>query len=459
MRLVSLKNTAYFCGIAFSFLLIFACLFYFERLNSDAGYYFFYAVNSESFHIEHGRLVLILAEIMVVIGAWLHLPLKILALMYSINHVLFFGLLVWISLKKLKHQNAAILITLLQFIGLRYSVFTPQFELYYGLSLLVFTLAFIYFLKEKSNPWQPIHFGLVTLFFTLVFTSHPMAIYCTFFALLIFFCNKSFRNTWLIAIGLLILYCVWKKWAVSDYEKSKFTGFSFALSHHLKNFFSIQFLVKCIRFLLTYYWDCFLIFAIGFTIFLSKKKYKKALLYLIAIKVALLIIWLMFPPDTMGRYIEQVYFPFVFLTCLWLFQEVISIRLLGILALLLIYKSWVITDAGIEMKKRSTQMAFFVAKAQAQNGSKFFVAETDMGSSLYAKGNWSYGFETLFYAAMNTQKTVSITKDEDLQYNTNFKKLKPSDFLFRPFEIMPYQQLNKHYFKLDTGAYHPLFAK
>ena len=456
MQTVSLKNTAYFCGIAFGFLIIFACVFYFERLNSDAGYYFFYAVNSQNFHVEHGRLVLILAEMLVVLGTWFHLPLKALAILYSLTHVIFFGALTWVSLSKFKHKNAAILITLLQFIGLRYSVFTPQFELYYGLSILVFSLAYIQFLQEKKMPWKLFNYGLVALLFILVFTSHPMAIYCAFVALLLFFYNKSYRHVWILAIVLLLIYIVWKKFAVSDYEKSKFNGFSDALSHNLKNIFSSPFILKCIRFLLTYYWDCFIIFILGLTTFLMHRKYKKAILYLLAIKGALLIIWLMFPPDTMGRYIEQVYFPFVFLTCLWLFEEAISLRLLGVLAILIIYKSFTITNAGRELKKRSEQMAYFVSKAQSKTGSKFFVTEKDMGANLYAKGNWSYGFETLCYAAINDQKTVSITKDEDLQYNANFKKLKPSDFLFRPFEIMPYQQLNKHYFKLDTGLYKPL---
>ena len=456
MQTVSLKNSAYFCGIAFGFLFIFACVFYFERLNSDAGYYFFHAVNSQNFHVEHGRLVLVIAETLVVIGTWIHLPLKALAILYSLTHVLFFGALTWVSLIKFKHKNAAILITLLQFIGLRYSVFTPQFELYYGLSILIFTLAYLYFLQEKKSPWKLVNYGLVAILFTLIFTSHPMAIYCAFVALLLFFYNKSQCNTWLIVIGILLIYLVWKKYAVSDYEKSKFNGFSDAFSHNLKNFFSGSFIKKCIRFLLTHYWDCLILFIMGLEIYLLNRKYKKAILFLFAIKGALLIIWLMFPPDTMGRYIEQVYFPFVFLTCLWLFEQVITLRLLGVLAILIIYKSFTITKAGIELHKRSEQMAIFVTKAQSIKGAKFFVTEKDMGANLYAKGNWSFGFETLFYASMNAQKNVSITKDEDLQYNANYKKLKPSDFLFRPFEIMQYHQLNKRYFNLDTGLYQPL---
>jgi len=459
MQTVSLKNSAYFCGIAFGFLFIFACVFYFERLNSDAGYYFFYAVNSQNFHVEHGRLVLVIAETLVVIGTWLHLPLKALAILYSLTHVLFFAALACVSLTKFKHQNAAILITLLQFIGLQYSVFTPQFELYYGLSILIFTLSYLYFLQEKKSPWELVNYGLVAILFTLIFTSHPMAIYCAFVALLLFFYNKSYRNAWILAIALLLIYIVWKKFAVSDYEKSKFNGFSNAFSHNLKNIFSGPFILKCIRFLLTYYWDCFILFIMGLVIFLANRKYKKAILYLLSIKGALLIIWLMFPPDTMGRYIEQVYFPFVFLTCLWLFHEAITLRLLGVLAILIIYKSFTITKAGIELHKRTEQMTCFVTKAQSMKGAKFFVTEKDMGSELYAKGNWSYGFETLFYAAMHAPKTVSITKDEDLQYNLNFSKLKSNDFLFRPFEIMPYQALNKRYFKLDTGMYQPLLKK
>lgn len=459
MQQVSQKTITYFCAFAFISLFIFAIVFYFERLNSDAGYYFFQAVNNGSFHVEHGRLVLILAEILAVVGSIANLPLKFVALFYSLNHVLFFGLLTYICLRKFKHFNAAILIIVLQFMGLKYSVFTPQFELYYGLAILVFTWSYIQYLQLKISPLALKHNLSLSILIILVFTSHPMAIFCALVGLLLFFPIKKNKRIWLLLFSILLFYFIWKKWAVSSYEKSKFDGFEYGIKNNLKGFFSLEFIAKCIQFLMTYYWDCFILFALGLYHFIKNKNFQKAIVYILAIKVSLLIIWLMFPPDTMGRYIEQVYFPFVFLVCMWIFEYKINHGFIALLTILLMLRFSGFIESGLENKKRTEQMAYFVEKAQASTGQKFFVTESDMGKTMYEKGNWSYGFETLIYASAYAKKTVTITKLEDLDYNDNRAHLKSNDFLFRPFEIIPSKSLNNHYFKLADGPYLPLYVK
>lgn len=456
MKMLSFKQITFFCGLTYLFLLIFAFHFFFERLNSDAGYYFFHAVNTQWFHVEHGRFVLILAELLPVLGSNAHLPLKTVAILYSLNHVLFFAILVTICLYKFKNYNSAVLIVMMQFIGIKYSVLTPQFELYYGLGLLIFTFANYQFYLQKSTSLSSTQIIKLGLLLILVFTSHPMAIFCTFVGLAIFFLNQSNKNIWLLSFILLFAYVAWKKWAVSDYEKSKFDGFKNALEFRLNGFFNFEFIRKSIKFLITYYWDCFIIFAFGIYQFIKGKTYLKAIVYLVSIKMALLVIWIMFPPETMGRYIEQVYFPFVFLVCIWLFEYPINrIFLLGVV-LLIVIRAGGIWETGNAFQKRTQQMARFVEIAQKSPGSKFFITEKDMGNEMYEKGNWSYGFESLIYSSIHSKKNVSITKDEDLYYKQNHLKLKPTDFLFRPFEIIPTKSLNQHYFKIEDGHYSPL---
>ncbi|MDI1234990.1 MAG: hypothetical protein PSX81_11955 [bacterium] len=458
MQQLSQKQISIFCSFVFLFLFAFAFIFSFERLNSDAGYYFFYTVNTSWFHIEHGRIVLVLAEVLTVIGSLLHLPLKLIALLYSFNHVLFAGLLAFICFRKFKDKNATLLIAILQFTGLKLSVFTPQFELYYGLGILVFTLSFIKFTNLTKTANSVIYHFAIGLLLVLIFTSHPMAIYCTFVGLLLFFFKKENRSIWILSFGILVFYFIWKQWTVSDYEKNKFNGFSDALKHNVSGFFDLKFIVKCLQFLATYYWDCLILFVSGIYLFIKKTTYKKAVIYILAIKGSLIIIWLMFPPENMTRYIEQVYFPFVFLSCIWLFEFKINrILSVGILCLFIFRISGMI-QCGMDNKHRTEQMEYFIELAETQNGSKFYVNEVKMGKVMYEKANWSYGFETLLYSAIYNNKALTITKDDDMEYNNNYIKLGPDDFLFRPFEIIPTSALNQQYFKLENGLYKPLIV-
>ncbi len=454
MLSIGRKTNFLFISLSFIALLLFALYFYFERLNSDAGYYFFHTINQKSFHLEHGRLVLALSELLPLLGLYLNLPLKILAVLYSINHVLFFGTLAFTCYYKFKHQNAAIFITLIQFAGIRYSAFTPQFELYYGLALLVFAFAFIAYLQEHQKTWNNKRYIILSILLMLIFTSHPMAVYCTFVGLTLFFLNRIHKSTWIISIIIFLLYIAWKKAFVSDYEQNKMKVFSDAINaEHLKHFFNWQFVVNVISFLFQYYLDAVLLFFIGLFLFIKNKQYKNLMIYAFGVKISLFIIWLMFQPDSLSRYIEQVYFPFVFLCGIWVFYFRLQTYKLLLISVIVIVRFGLMFQTGWRNEERTMQMAQFTDMAQREIGTQFFVTEKEMGPYWYAQGNWSYGFETLLYSAMHNKKTVTITKQEDLDYNNNWQLLKPNEFLFRPFDRMPIEELNTRYLKLNKGPY------
>jgi len=82
----------------------------------------------------------------------MHLSLKAVLILYSVNHVLFFIILAFVTWKISKKMNGPLVITLLSFCGLRESVYTPQFELYYGLGFLVlFMVLFQKWTDEKCQ--------------------------------------------------------------------------------------------------------------------------------------------------------------------------------------------------------------------------------------------------------------------------------------------------------------------
>ncbi|MES2616586.1 MAG: hypothetical protein V4613_01825 [Bacteroidota bacterium] len=446
------KYTTWLIRVAFVFLFWLAIRFYFERLYTDAGYYFFHTVNSGFFHVEHGRFVLVLAELLPAIGTWLHLPLKVLALLYSINHVLFSALLVYIAIKKLNNLNAGLMITLIQFAGIRFSIVTPQFELYYGLSLLILLMAFIQFYQTTSKG--PLFYSIASLLTLLVFTSHPMAIYCFYCIMALMVPVKKDLKIWLMTFLLLAVYIIWKKTGISTYEKGKFDVFNNAFSiASIHKIFKPNTLLAGLKLLTLHYWDVVIMYFCGIFVLLKNKRYWYLAIYIVAIKCIAIIIWLMFPPGSVDRYIEQVYFPFVFIALLWLPTIKLNYRLLALVGIIIVIRAYGMFGTGLRYSGMTAQIREFANKAQQQNGTKFYVPEGQMGKEYYEMGNWSYGFQTMYYSAIHCKKTVSITKQEDMEYNNNQSELKADEFLFRPFDRLPIKTLNARYFVLDTGRY------
>lgn len=454
----TVKYTTWLIRIAYIFLFWLALRFYFERLYTDAGYYFFHTVNSRFFHVEHGRFVLILAELLPAIGSWCHLPLKVLALLYSINHVLFSAVLVYIVIKKLNNLNAGLLITLIQFAGIRFSIVTPQFELYYGLSILVLLIAFVqHHQLQAKGPGSYFVMAVLTM---LVFTSHPMAVLCFYCAMALLVSVKKDWRLWLLTFILLAAYVVWKKTGISDYEKGKFDVFSNAFSiNGIQQLCQWETFGNGFKLLLHNYWDVLMFYLCGIVVLIKAKRYSHLILYIVAMKGIVTIIWLMFTPGSVDRYIEQVYFPLVFISLLWMPIIKLNYRLIALAGIVVVIRAYGMFGTGLRYSGMTAQIKTFVNAAQQQNGTKFYVTELQMGHEFYEMGNWSYGFQTMYYSAIHCNKTVSITKQEDIEYNKNLTKLKTDDFLFRPFDRMPLKQLNHHYFVLDTGYYQLLNIK
>ena len=87
--------------------MVMSVLLFKERLYADAAYYAFFTVNKGWFHIEHGRTVLALSQVLPLIGYYLGFPLKVLLVLWSFGHELFFYLLFLIILYPLKDRAGA----------------------------------------------------------------------------------------------------------------------------------------------------------------------------------------------------------------------------------------------------------------------------------------------------------------------------------------------------------------
>lgn len=436
------------------FLIWFALRFYFERLYTDSGYYFYHTVNGSGFHIEHGRFVLALAEFLPRLGLIAGLSLKTLAILYSLNHVLFSLVLCFICWRYLKQYQAALLILLLQFAGIRYTVVTPQFELYYGLSLLVLLQAYLQF-AQQDNKSGFVHYLIVLTLSVFIFTSHPMAIYCLGLSLILFFPLKQNKALYFILALFFLAYYLWKQTTISDYEQGKFSHLGNVLSAEgIKQLVSLHIAGNGIKLLLTYYADIMIISAVGVYFYFKQNGKGMGIVFITGLLILTGLIWLMFPPQTIDRYLEQVYFPLVFSGMVWIVFIRINQYIFILLMSIMVYRSVGMVNTGLHYSGRTRQIGELINNAEGRfQGQRFFITKQSSGDEFYDMGNWSLGIETLIYSAMHKHRTISITKDEDLYYNHNDSLLKPDEFLPRPFDRVSIHSLNKKYFSMDTGRY------
>lgn len=464
-----LKNCVlYLSSLVFLTALLFALFFYFERLNSDCGYYFFKCYNKGFFQVEHNRFVLAISQILPVMASWLNLPVRVAAILYSLNHVLFFGAIWWLVFRKYKNVTAALMVLLVQFIGLRESVYTPQFELYYGIAFLILWFVMINDETPKNRHKFIPHFTS-SIVLLLAFTSHPFAFILFFFLLvyLIMEYRKKMVYAGIFISFTILAYLLIKYFFTSEYESGKINQFFYALDHGmLRQFFRSDIYIKGFTLLFKYYLDVLVIFMAGIFWMVNKKEYWLTAHYFVSFFVMLSIIWIMFYPNPQGldRYLEQVYFPLGFVVILPLIRikivDVIPWRIcLGILIVFL-FRISLISFKANDYKNRTASMEFLIQKARALNsGSKFYVTEKELGKDLYAAANWGFGFETLVLSCTDGGKPITITKDEDLNFNKNIEKLLPDEYLFSQWEIVKTRQLKKGKFPMQEGLYKLLNVK
>lgn len=443
--------------VIFLFLFGFASAAWFERMNSDAGYYLFHAINKKWFYLEHQRYVLAIAELPALIPVWLGLPLKWVVVAYSLGHVMFFVLASLLAFRISGNKNLMLLIALLGIAGLRESVYTPQFELYYGLVFLL--LAFAYYISEKPGYLK--YSGLAICLIAAL-TSHPFAVICALF-LFIFhqaYSGKIWIRDTLIFIFLLAIYYFWKKSVASGYESGKIQMFADAFREgRYRDVLQWKNIVSQFVFLIKYYPDVLLFFAAGMVFLMVNKKYVAGFLYFIGILLFLLLVWMLYPaPEALFRYLEQVYFPFVFMALVFVvFVKNTGSKGFRFLVLLCIgFRVYFILEAYPVFRERTKMMDRLISAAEKQGGQRFYVVKDQMGERQYNLADWSYGFETLVRSAITADSAMTITKDEDLYFNHNDSLLERDEYLFRMWEREKTSQLNTRYFKLEDGEYRRL---
>ena len=440
----------------FVLLMIMSIVLYKERMFADASYYLFHAINSQWFHVEHGRTVLALSQILPILGTWLHLPLKVVLVLASVGHEFFYYSVFLVCLYLLKDKKAALAVIAVHVVGQLSLYWSPMLEICYGAALSVLFYSILQSNKWKDDKW--LIFMLVVQWFAMM--SHPENFLLIGLGLAYHFLQNGFQKRIHLGLGVFtIVGFAIEILTFSEYEKGHSQIVGDERNATALNLLDCTYLQDVAGVFSNFFFDLIALLIIALVFMGFRKRWKEMLLFVGSIILLVVIVNQAKTADDYTRYNESMYNPLVFIVVFFFVYEVIgfakkhlrSTAIALILIISLFRVGW-IYQHGEPLRVRTAQLERLIDYTQNLGGSKYSIDSRNM---YYA--TWANPIESLFYSALDgKEQTVSLVMSSDIEYKKNFKKLNKGNFIFRRFELEPLDFLNDQYFQLDSGVYQAL---
>jgi len=433
-----------------------ATYLYKARIFADSGFYVSQFINNQTFWIECNRYVLAISQIIPLIGVWLGLQIKYILLLYSLSHVIFFYFLFLFVYYGLRDRRSGLLIIIAQTVGIMHSFFTPMFELYYGVPLLI-TFYAIWKLPFRYNT-----IFILLILEALILLSHPLAFMLFVFVLLYDYTRANAKPLkFYIPVILVYLGAVaFKYFIMCEYESGKIAWqFNYTDNKQYLQLLNPSYYKVLGVFMLRYYAEVLVALAIVIFMLLNRKQWFKLF---VVVGTFCAYVFLVNSAYTVSpsRYMEQVMFPFVMIVFIPLIYGfpikgrpgLLNISIL-LISGLIAYRLAVIYYGSEIFMKRVAQMEQLIDAARQKGGSKFVVNQERVDHG-YTQLNWSYPIETMLLSAIDGNDiTVTIAPEDDFYFENNNNKIKANQFIFRKWELKDQSWLNSRYFHLDMGPY------
>ena len=441
----------------FFVLLVMSIVFYKERLFADGVYYFFHVVNSGWFHVEHGRIVLGIGQILPVIASQLQIPIQFIAIISSFGHELFYYLLFLFITIKLKNRNLGIAFLLAHLIGQLWLYYTPMYEICYGGALALVFYGLLTSRKIEDDKWKLAM--VVCLWFAL--TSHLENTVVLFYLILFDILERKFIRPLHLPVLMLLFIGVGIEFlTLSSYELSNLKN-PFDEDASFLNLLKPDYLWALFKLFLNYYPEILIFNAFSILFLAVKSKWKTLVVFVGANASLLLAINNKANAIDFIRYFESMYYPLVVLcvfTFLFSVYKLLSKQLMlltGTLLLLCMGLRLVwISSYGIALKERSLQITGLVDQLQLiPDRDKAVINKANIVKSIDLI-NWALPIEAMVFSSFDgPNESISLITYDQYTYNKKDKGLDSSNFLLREDEIMPLRDLNKKYFSLSKNPY------
>lgn len=433
-------------------------ILYKERLFADASYYLFKAINSGWFHVEHGRIVLGISQLLPLLGSYLALPLKVILVFASVGHELFYYAIFLILLYKLKDQSGAVAVLLIHLIGQLWLYYSPMLEICYGAALAVLFYSILRSEKCHKDHWLI----LLLIVQWFVMTSHLENFLLIAVIVAYDLINRGIKKRVHYAVmGFFLIGLAIEFLTFSSYELAKVSLQNETAS--ITNLAEVSYLADLGKLFISYFPELVAFSSVLLLYLILRKRWKKLCLFIAAIFALILAVNRAAFANEFTRYYESMYNPLVFIIVFFFLYEIYQeinpqykrVFQTGVVLIALVRIFW-IWDYGKPLQQRSTQMERVVDYAQTVGHSKYLINKENYEKD-YSYVAWSNPIETLLYSAIDGKdQSLSIATFDDYYYHNNHRALTDSSYLFRMFEIVDYDFLNPRYFQLKKQPYQRL---
>lgn len=437
-----------------------AIIMYKERLFADASYYFFHTINSGWFHVEHGRVVLGISQLLPLLGYYLGMPLKILMLLSSIGHELFYYVIFLVCYYKLKDHATAIAMLLIHLIGQLWLYYSPMLEICYGAALATFLYAILKSGKYKDDKWLILL--LLTQWFAM--TSHPENFVLVGLVIAYDMINRGFeKRIHILTIAFSILGFILEILSFSEYESGHVNFIGEGKKATAANLFQADYANELLTMFSEFYPELIAMFCLAAVVSWYRNRNLSLLLLISTVAALLLLVNQLHFANVFSRYYESTYNPLVGIIAFLFVQEMFLIpqkwvkTLVASAAVLIaLGRAIWIWDFGADLRQRSAQLDRIVDHAQWVGKSKYLI-NTGNYHRPYSSYTWANPIESLLYSAIDgKENTVTIAEENEINYEKNYLALNDSNYMFRRFEIEPHAFLNSRFFELDKEPYQKL---
>jgi hypothetical protein len=442
----------------FFLLLVGAAVFALERvLFADASFILFRIVNSGSLQIQEQRYGSFITQCVPLFASLLGLPLKTIAVLYSLSFQLFYLAVALMLLYRFREKELAVLMSFYFLLFVSDTWFWMNNEVHQGIAwmFLLFGVSSAMRKKKTHSVQQTIIFTLLAF---LALYTHPLLVFPTSYLWLFL----SSRNNWVYtrkqtiffsAILLLIaaskLY--WSNSAASHYDAEKLQGIKDLSFTAAINALHSPLAIEIVRRTITQYWIVPLLFLSGVIVLAVKKVWGLLLLiisYVLIYLVAICLIFTEFTPFyTESELMPATIFlaaPFVY----FILPRVNGRVELVLLSAIFLFRIGAITAAAPKWLTRKEWLFNTLEAMREQSITKAVIRETEASKKLLLL-TWGTPTESLLASALqgeNPQRTFVVDQAE------NFSQRMPPDkrTMIGSFEAIPFSALNPYYFRLDT---------
>lgn len=262
----------------FALLFVGAAVFSMERvLFADASFILFRIINTGTMQIQEHRYGSFITQSLPLIAAYLHLPLKVIVVVYSVSFPLFYLTVVLLLLYHFKENELAVLMSFYFLLFVGDTWFWMNNEVHQGIAWMFLFFATTNALGRRKVNWLITVPVSTALAFLTLFT-HPLLLFPTSYLWLFFTGRKNWpfsrRQTVLFTV-ILIAFVLAKLYlsnsASSHYDAEKLQGIRQFSFYNISHAFRTPFVQELLHHMFWNYWIVPLLFISGIRVSLKKK--------------------------------------------------------------------------------------------------------------------------------------------------------------------------------------------